>query len=364
MDRRIKLLFTIPNFDTAGSSKVVYDLVKGLDKGRFEISIACKHNEGTLFKEVEQLGVKIYLMDTTVHYRPYYNLFQRLGYLIKFFKEHNFDLIHSWDWSSDWTEVLAARIAGVKWIYTKKAMSWGNKHWKIRSLLADYIITINHEMKNYFPYKKAQLLIPIGIDTEYYSRENVASVNRQNNQFFNIVTVANLVPVKGIEILLRAIHRVNNDLIRLKIVGDNRDPYATKLQQLTKELNLEQQVQFTGKKMDVRPFIKEADVFVIPTLNMGRKEGMPMALVEAMSMGVPVLGSAISGINFVLKEFPELMFDASNDEDLANKLETLRRKGKMAREHLGESLRSYVENNFTMVQFITEHEKLYLKLTS
>src|SRR5690554_7435 len=163
---RIKILYTIPNFDTAGSGKVVYDLVKGLDKDEFELEIACSSNKGSFFAEVESLGVPIHIQKTTTEYRPYLTLPSRLRPIIRFMKSNKYDVIHSWHWSSDWTEALAARLAGVKWLYTKKAMSWGNRHWKIRSFMANFIITINDEMSLYFPNKKNQALIPLGIDTD------------------------------------------------------------------------------------------------------------------------------------------------------------------------------------------------------
>src|SRR5690554_4433857 len=107
---KIKILYTIPNFDTAGSGKVVYDLVRGLDKSKFEVEIACQHDRGEFFKEVEALGVPIHFLETTVEYRPYISLLPRLRPIIKFFKQNEYDIIHSWHWSSDWTEVLAARL--------------------------------------------------------------------------------------------------------------------------------------------------------------------------------------------------------------------------------------------------------------
>lgn len=362
MSNRIKILYTIPNFDTAGSSKVVYDLIKGLNKEKFDISVACKHNRGEFFKEVEKLPVSIYILNTTIAYRPYLTLYKRLTPVVKFFEEHEFDIIHSWDWSSDWTESVAAHRAGAKWIYTKKAMSWGNRHWKIRSLFANFIVTINHEMRDYFPYKKSQKLIPIGVDTNYYTPDIFVSGDDRTEETFQIVAVANLVPVKGIEILLKAVFNMSDPLVKLKVVGDDRDPYAQQLQKLAEELGIEQQVEFTGKKKDVRPFILEADVYVIPTLDIGRKEGMPMALVEAMSMGIPVLGSAISGINFVLKDFPNLMFEASNSMELAHKLQEMKDSGKNYRQELGGSLRNYTIKNFSMDQFIDQHEELYENL--
>src|SRR5690606_27562604 len=143
---KIKILYTIPNFDTAGSGKVVYDLVKGLDKNKFEVEVACSSNRGSFFNEINNLGIPIHIVNTTTNYRPYSSLIFRIKKIRSFFRKNEFDIIHSWHWSSDWTEALAARWAGAKWIYTKKAMSWGNRHWKIRSFLAHFIITINDEM--------------------------------------------------------------------------------------------------------------------------------------------------------------------------------------------------------------------------
>ena len=357
---KIKILFTIPNFDTAGSGKVVYDLVRGLDKSKFEVEIACQHGRGGFFKEVKALGVRIHFLETTVAYRPYISLLSRLNPVIKFFKQNKYDIVHSWHWSSDWTEVLAARLAGVKWVYTKKAMSWGNRHWKIRSLMANFIVTINNEMKGYFPYKKAQKLIPIGIDTNYYKPSKVRP--SEISDTFNVITVANLVPVKGIEILIYAIELMKDNSVNLKIVGDNENPYGQKIIKLCRDLKLKNQIEFVGKVKDVRPLIEEADVYIIPTLDEGRKEGMPMALVEAMCMAVPVLGSNISGINFVLNEFNNLLFPAGNSEELKEKLVTIKKMSLKERTSLGNTLRDHCIHNYSMEGFITEHELLYKSL--
>ena len=45
---KIKVLFTIPNFDTAGSGKVLYDLATNLNPLHFEVEIACNHDRGAL----------------------------------------------------------------------------------------------------------------------------------------------------------------------------------------------------------------------------------------------------------------------------------------------------------------------------
>ncbi len=359
---KIKILYTIPNFDTAGSGKVVYDLVKGLDKEKFDVEVACSSDRGVFFKEMKNLGIPIHIVETTKSYSPYGTLFLRIKPIKNFIKKNEYDIVHSWHWSSDWTEVLAARWAGAKWIYTKKAMSWGNKHWKIRSFLANFIITINDEMRDYFPKKKNQKLIPLGIDTTYYNPKLFPEKLNANNTF-NIVTVANLVPVKGIEILLKALKKCNDPTMKLTVLGDNTNDYGLYLTSVCKQLNIDEQVNFLGKKPDVRPYIAASDLYVIPTLNEGRKEGMPMALVEAMCMGIPVLGSNISGINFVLKDFKNLLFEAGNEMLLSKRIIDLKMLSEPERIKLGNELRVYVMENFNYQKFIEAHQKLYNELT-
>lgn len=359
--KKTRILYTIPNFDTAGSGKVLYDLAKGLDKEKFEVLIACSSDKGAFFEEVKALGLPIFIRPITKPLKPYYSLLFRLKENIQFIKNNNIDIVHSWHWSSDWTEVLATRLGGAKFVYTKKAMTWGNIHWKIKSYLSNFIITINEEMKNYFPSKKAQQLIPLGLDTSYYNPE---LYQKQDLTFFKIITVANLVPVKGIEVLIKAIQVLSNEKIHLEILGDDRAEYASELKNMVTKLELQNQISFLGKHTDVRPFLAQANLYVIPTLDEGRKEGMPMALVEAMSMAVPVLGSNISGINYVLKDFSKFLFQAKNEKELSEKINNIFQKTTNERKEIGNKLRQYCVEHFSYEKFVAEHERLYTKLVN
>ena len=205
--KKIKILYTIPNFDTAGSGKVLYDLAKYLDKNKFEVEIACQNNKGSFFKEVQELGLRIHIIKNNYALRPYWTIFFRIQPLVRFLKSNKIDIVHSWNWSSNWTEIIACKLANVSYVYTKKAMNWGF-HWKIKSFLADFIITINDEMKYFFSYKKNQKLIPIGIDTAYFDPKLFLEKPNKDNKF-QIITVANLVAVKNIEVLINAIQLLN-----------------------------------------------------------------------------------------------------------------------------------------------------------
>ena len=52
--KRTKIVFTIPNFDTAGSGKALLKVATGLDSERFDAQICCMHAKGAFFKEVEK----------------------------------------------------------------------------------------------------------------------------------------------------------------------------------------------------------------------------------------------------------------------------------------------------------------------
>ena len=365
MTKRIKILFTIPNFDTAGSGKVVYDLVKGLDKTMFEPEICCFHNKGAFFKTIEQLGVKIHLFQFATPYRPYITFPFRVFKIYKFFKQNNFDIIHSWHWSSDISEPLAAKIAGIPFVYTKKAMGWGNKSWIWRSRLSRKIITINKDMVTQFFSHMLDKVeeISLGVDTNYFKPLQKAyvipegiSISRED---FIILSVANLVPVKGIEVLLEAVTELKDDNIKVFIVGTDDTDYGIALK---KQYISSKNIKFLGKQQDVRPYLAIADVFVIPTKNEGRKEGLPIAPIEAMAMGRIVLGSNVSGIKDILKPFSNCLFEAESIVDLQNKLIRIMNLDNNEKLKIEVQMRQHIEFNYTVFQFVSKHEKLYKSL--
>jgi glycosyltransferase involved in cell wall biosynthesis len=355
MPKRIKILFTIPNFDTAGSGKVVYDLVRGLDRTVFEPEICCFHDHGAFFQTIKTLGVKIHLFPFAAPYRPF------LSFPLRVFKKQKFDLIHSWHWSSDISEPLAAKLAGIPFVYTKKAMGWGNKSWRWRSKLSTKIITINEDMVQQFFSKMLHKVeqIPLGIDTNYFvpleKSDKIPETITIEKDDFVVLTVANLAPVKGVEILIEAVKLLNDDKIMVLIVGDHDNAYGHELMEQYRS----DRVHFSGKKQDVRPYLAIADVFVIPTKDEGRKEGLPIAPLEAMSSQRIVLGSDVSGIRDILKENKDLLFKANDIDELKDKLKIIMQLSNKEKLILEKKMRSYVVEYFHMDQFISKHNNLY-----
>jgi glycosyltransferase involved in cell wall biosynthesis len=107
-----------------------------------------------------------------------------------------------------------------------------------------------------------------------------------------IGVVGRLVPVKGHDVLLRAMPGVlaKEPSARLLIVGDG--PERQVLEARAHELGLSGYVYFAGYLADVYPALRAVDVCAIPSLS----EGLPYVLLEAMAMGKPVVASAVGGL--------------------------------------------------------------------
>ena len=252
--KKIKILYTTPNFDTAGSGKVIYDLVANLNRELFSPEILVKHTRGSFFKEIEKLNVPIHVFPYETSYYPLWSFTLRLWKVVRFFKSLNVDIIHSWHWSSDFSEPLAARIAGIKFIYTKKAMGWGNKSWRWRSKLSNHIVAINKTMMIEFfdnSLKEKSTFLPLGIDTEVFSPQtynsSIAAKYQIDKNDFVIITVVNMVPVKGIEILIEAVILSKIPNAKLLIVGDDQNDYG---KQLKEKYKSQKNITFTGKQID------------------------------------------------------------------------------------------------------------------
>ena len=69
--QRIKILYAIPNFDTAGSGKALLKVAQNLDTAIFEPHIMCQHTRGEFFKIVKQSGIPVHIVQYATPMKPY-----------------------------------------------------------------------------------------------------------------------------------------------------------------------------------------------------------------------------------------------------------------------------------------------------
>jgi glycosyltransferase involved in cell wall biosynthesis len=143
----------------------------------------------------------------------------------------------------------------------------------------------------------------------------------------SIVLVANLQERKGVDVLLRAMRDVKEELL---VYGDGPD--RKRLEALSAELGVSGRVKFMGKvgPADVRLCMAKGRVFVLPSVE---GEGLPNVILEAMSVGLPVISTRIAGIPDVVKDKKTgLLVEPRDHEGLAGAINRLLRNEKLRRE--------------------------------
>jgi glycosyltransferase involved in cell wall biosynthesis len=187
--------------------------------------------------------------------------------------------------------------------------------------ISDIILTINSKLKenleNRYPHSRIEIL-PNNIELPEMSGSDFRKEIHAAAGTFLIATSGVFTKGKNIDLLIKAFFRAQLDNALLIMIGDVsvRDLHEKKkLERLVESLELSETVIFTGWRMDACDIVKSADLFVLPSLS----EGCPLALLEALGLGVPCLGSRIPEVREVL-HYEELLFDPANEKELTHKL--------------------------------------------
>lgn len=175
--------------------------------------------------------------------------------------------------------------------------------------------------------------------------ESIQHSRKQAREILNLPTeayifgaIGRLVPVKGHIYLLRAFAKVKNESpsALLVIIGEGRA--RSELEAAIEELGLHGRVLLLGAKDNALQYVRAFDAFVMPSLS----EGLPLALLEAMSGRLPVLGSDISSLKPILDGCGGRIFAVRNVEDLAKQLGELLSLGSIERTREGEAAYEYL----------------------
>lgn len=371
---KIRIAFTIPNFNTAGSGKALLNIALGLDKEIFDVHIVCQSDKGAFFKVVQESGLPVHVFDYIPQSRPLATLVTETIRVSRIWRKIKPDFVHSFHYSDNYTEALAVGLSGSKWLFTKKNMSWGKssgRGWKLRSALAKAIAVQNTDMiAQFYPDSKKITLIPRGVNTKNFESQQPRS---QIRDFMNtaddkriIICVANMVPVKGVELLIEAFARLatSHPDWDLWLVGDVSNDYGKQLKEQVATQELQNRIHFSGKQVNVREYLDHAEIFVLPTKDEGRREGSPVALLEAMANGKVVIGSAVPGVKDQLAKFPQHQFRPGNVQSLTEILLPFLQNSKAENYQLGKSFSRHAQEAYSIEQEIDRHANLYQALSN
>jgi glycosyltransferase involved in cell wall biosynthesis len=171
-----------------------------------------------------------------------------------------------------------------------------------------------------------------------------------------VVSVGRLAAPKDFPTLVAAMAQLPEDSAHLRVLGDG--PLRGELEAQRHALGLDTAVEFAGEVPDARPHLQDADVFVLSSLS----EGMPVSILEAMAAGLPVVASAVDGLEEVVLDgetgFLTPIGDASA---LATKLGQLVDDPSL-RNTFGKAGRHRAEEHFSLPAWRDAHFSLYRSL--
>lgn len=177
---------------------------------------------------------------------------------------------------------------------------------------------------------------------------------------FTFVSIGSLAYGKGHDLLLNAFSRLIKKGINVKliIVGGGSD--KEKLQQATKELGINQSVKFVGELLrgEVLELLStQANAFVLSS----RAETFGVVFVEALAIGLPVIGTRCGGPENVINDKVGYLIDNENVDELAEAMLTLYARKQYWYEQR-ENIKSYCKENFSASVVMQKYHELYSEI--
>jgi glycosyltransferase involved in cell wall biosynthesis len=284
----------------AGAERVQDLLAQSLPQCGFEVGFVCVKPKQ--FARLRQS------QNTPIYTLPMQNRLDLwvAGKIARIVRREQYSLIHSHTVRTALVGSLAARLAGVPMVYhvhspmsrntNRPWLNWINNIVERFSLRrASRLIAVSESLKQHMIRQGFE---PDRITVVHNGVPKLYEVpfRRLPRVQWTLGTAALFRPRKGIEILLRALAllRERGLPVRLRAIGEFESAaYEREIHALAAHLDLEDIIEWTGFAIDVTSELLTLDLFVLPSLF---GEGLPMVLLEAMAVGVPVVATDVEGI--------------------------------------------------------------------
>lgn len=350
-----------------GAQNVLYDTVTGLPSDHYRHLVVCLFGADQTAERLRAAGFQV--VDLHMRSKLDVGVVWRLGRVLRDFDPH---LLHSHMFHANLLARIVGRLTGVpRIVCTEHTMG---QEGSVRRLLnrltaplADRITAVSEQVGTFaregigIPSDQV-VVIPNGIDIDRCRSalspdQARAKLGLPPDQPV-VGTVGTLRPVKGTDVLLRAFARLQESgpEAHLLVVGDG--PEWDTLQALADELGIRDAITFTGNRSDIADLLAAMDLFVLSS----HWEGLPIAALEAMAAGLPVVATAVGGTpGVVLDGKTGLLVPPSDPPALAGALQQLLSDPQQART-MGQAGRRRVEEQYTQQRMVERMEALYQEL--
>lgn len=289
-----------------------------LQEQGYEVHVAANFEQGSTSsnerveqfkKELKEKDISYFQIDFSRNVSNIPQNIKAYKQIKKLLKDNKYEFIHCHSPIGGVCGRLAAKVTNTKVIYTAHGFHFykgsPKLNWiiyypieRVLSYITDVLITINKEdyelAKKKMKAKVVEYVPGVGVDTNKFD-EVVMDKNEKRKELGlcqdNIVllSVGELNKNKNHEVIIRALAKLKNPNIQYIIAG--RGNLESYLKELAKELNIENQVHLLGFRTDIFELYSISDIFCFPSY----REGLSVALMEAMATGLPVVCSDIRG---------------------------------------------------------------------
>lgn len=364
--RRVRVAHLHSSLGVYGAERWTFALIKHLDKHEFEsivITLGTKDGADLFHKAVDAAGFKAYHIAVSGKLNP-----RALIQLRRMLVSHEIDILHTHGFKSDVLGYLATRNLPIKLVSTIHGWTPGEGR-VIRAYEAISRIFLKRFNKLYplspkllhqlqqqkFAPSKLQLILN-GVDlTLFEFRFRV----QKKDEPIEFLFAGRICRPKGVFELVHAFAEAKfSTPARLLIVGDGPDRSA--LENLAQSLKVADRVRFLGTVESIAPYLKSSDALVLPS----HSEGIPRVVMEAFAAGVPVIGTAIAGIQqLVENEITGLLVPVGNSQALARALERLVAMPDLA-QHMATNARHVVITKYSASRMANDFRQEYNSLCS
>ena len=352
-----------------GTETFAIDIVKGLRKRRIDCFLA----NVWMPSEMDEVASKE-LQEAYWGIKGSYSIgFQSIYGLIKLFRKEKFDIIHSYGLRISLVARLLKHFSSCKVFcmgirgldaQRSKVQSWLDR---ITEPLVDKVVcnaqaVANVRIEREKTNKRKIEIIPNGINTEVYDPEKYKYVTREmlgiKHTGLLFVCVGNFRPEKDHRNLIDAVALIRHSIKNTKFLFVGQDLMQADIENYIANQNLNSYFEFYGASKEIPKMLSVCDGFVLPS----KSEGMPRAMMEAMSMALPVIATDAGGVPEVIEDnVSGLIVPKGNPVALSEALQELIVRPDI-RMSLGVEARQRIINHFSLDIMIDKYQQFYNSL--
>lgn len=374
-----KICYVIGSLERGGAEVHLTRILPLIDRSKFEVSVFCFIRKGALAPLLEEQEIKVYepffalkASKKSIVLKIILMLFSAISFLKHIYKI-NPDLVHFFLPASylflgplsllhrNSIKMMSRRSRN---LYQKKYPFFIRSieiwlHKKMTCILGNSKKVISDLQKEGVSGDKLRLIyngIEPGSVNSVCPHEFRSSLGARPKEVL-ITIVANLIPYKGHDDLIKACALLKAKNWKLLIVGNDAVGLQEKLETLVSKLGLTNRIIFLGVRNDVKQIFSASDIGVLSS----HQEGFSNAILEAMNVGLPMVVTDVGGNSeAVLNELTGLVVPPRNPFCLARALDLLI-NDKELREKFGESGKQRVGIKFTLMKCVDGYHELYSK---